>query len=166
MPLSSVDIDRTGTTRAQFVVFRLDRHRYALPLAVVDRVVHAVEVTPLPKAPDVVLGVINVHGRVFPVLDVRKRFLLPGRQIGPADWFLLARAGRRTVVLAVDESEGVIERSHDDVLDASAIAPNLESFPGVLRMEDGLVLIHDLERFLSLDDARALDDAMGGIPDA
>ena len=54
---------------AQLVVFRLDERRYALPLAVVERVVRAVDVTPLPKAPPMVLGVIDVHGRVLPVLN-------------------------------------------------------------------------------------------------
>lgn len=151
---------------AQFVVFRLDQRRYALPLAVVDRVVRAVEVTPLPTARAIVLGAINVHGRVLPVLDVRRRFLLPLRQIRPSDWFLLAHTARRTVVLAVDESEGIIERPEEQIVDTDDIVAGLDDFPGVVRLDDGLVLIHDLEKFLSLDDARGLDDAIGNRPGA
>jgi purine-binding chemotaxis protein CheW len=145
---------------AQLVVFRLDERRYALPLTVVDCVVRAVDVTPLPKAPAIVLGAINVQGRVLPVLNVRRRFLLPDREIGPADWFLLAHTARLTVALVVDESEGVIERPQSEIVVSTQIVPGLEPFPGVLRLDDGLVLIHDLERFLSLDEARALDEAM------
>lgn len=145
---------------AQLVVFRLDERRYALPLAVVEQVVRAVDVTPLPKAPPIVLGAINVHGRVLPVLNIRRRFLMPDRAIGPADWFLLAHTTRHTVVLVVDESEGVVERPQADIVVSSQIVPGLEAFPGVVRFDDGLVLIHDLERFLSLDEARALDDAI------
>jgi purine-binding chemotaxis protein CheW len=145
---------------AQLVVFRLGERRYALPLAVVERVVRAVDVTPLPKAPPIVLGAIDVHGRVLPVLNVRRRFRMPDREIGPSDWFLLAHTGRRTVVLVVDESEGVVERPQAEIVLSTQIAPGLEPFPGVLRLDDGLVLIHDLETFLSLDEARALDEAM------
>ena len=145
---------------AQLVVFRLDERRYALPLAVVERVVRAVDVTPLPKASPIVLGAINVHGRVLPVLNVRKRFLMPEREIGPADWFLLAHTARHTVVLVVDESEGVVERTQAEVVRSTQIVPDLDHFPGVLRLDDGMVLIHDLEKFLSLDEARALDEAM------
>ena len=145
---------------AQLVVFRLDERRYALPLAVVERVVRAVDVTPLPKAPPIVLGAINVQGRVLPVLNVRQRFLVPDRDVGPADWFLLAHTARHTVVLVVDESEGVVERPQAEIVGSTQIVPGLEQFPGVLRLDDGLVLIHDLERFLSLDEARALDEAM------
>lgn len=145
---------------ARLVVFRLDERRYALPLTVVERVVRAVDVTPLPKAPAIVLGAINVQGRVLPVLSVRRRFLMPDREIGPGDWFLLAHTARHTVVLVVDELEGVVERPQTEIAPSTQIAPGLEQFPGVLRLDDGLVLIHDLERFLSLDEARALDEAM------
>ncbi len=144
----------------QLLVFRLDERRYALPLAVAERVIRAVDVTPLPRAPAIVLGAINVHGRVLPVLNVRRRFLMPEREISPADWFLLAHTTRHTVALVIDESEGVVERPQADIVVSSQIVPGVEAFPGVVRFDDGLVLIHDLERFLSLDEARALDDAM------
>jgi purine-binding chemotaxis protein CheW len=148
----------------QLVVFRLDQRRYALPLAVVERVVRAAEVTPLPRAPAIVLGAIDVHGRVLPVLNVRRRFLLPDREIGPADWFLLAHTPRHMLVLVVDDSEGVVERSQAEVVVSTQIVPGVEDFPGVVRLDDGLVLIHDLERFLSLDEAHALDEAMSEGP--
>ena len=152
------------TGAAQLVVFRLDDRRYALPLAAVERVVRAVAVTPLPGAPAIVLGGINVHGRVLPVLNVRRRFLMPDRDVGPADWFLVAQAGRHTVVLVIDDSDGVIERPRADIVDPPHVGPGLEHFPGVVRLDDGLALIHDLERFLSVDEARTLDQALGETP--
>lgn len=148
----------------RLLVFRLDERRYALPLAAAERVVRAAELTPLPQAPGIVLGAINVQGRVLPVLNVRRRFLMPERPITPADWFLLARTERREVVLVVDHSEGVVERSQTEIVRSTGIAPGLERFPGVIKLDDGLVLIHDLEMFLSLDETRALDDAMEGTP--
>ncbi len=76
----------------QYVVFGLDEHSFALRLSAVVRVVRAVEVTPLPRAPEIVLGVINVQGRITPVFDVRKRFRLPAREISLSDQFIIARA--------------------------------------------------------------------------
>lgn len=144
----------------QLLVFRLDERRHALPLAIVERVLRAVDITPLPKAPPIVLGAIDVHGRVLPVLNVRRRFLVPDREVGPTDWFLLAHTARHTVVLVVDEAEGIVERPDAEIVPSAQIVPQLDQFPGVLRLDDGLVLIHDLERFLSLDEARALDEAL------
>lgn len=143
----------------QLVVFRLDGQRYALPLAAVERIVHAVEVTPLPGAPAIVLGAIDVQGRVLPVLNVRRRFLLPEREVGLADQFLIARTARRALALVIDEAQGVIELPESAVIDAAQIVPGLEQFQGLVRLDGGLVLIHDLEKFLSLDEASALDGA-------
>lgn len=151
---------RPDMSNIRLVVFRLDAQRYALPLAAVERIVRAVEVTPLPNAPSIVLGVIDVEGHVLPVLNIRQRFLLPERNPGPDDQFLIAQTGRRMVALVVDETEGVIERPESAVVDAAQIVPGLEQFQGVFRLDDGLVLIYDLEKFLSLDEARVLDQAM------
>jgi purine-binding chemotaxis protein CheW len=65
----------------QLVVFALDEQRYALRLTAVERIVRAVEVTPLPKAPQIVLGVIDAQGRIIPVVDVRQRFRLTEREV-------------------------------------------------------------------------------------
>jgi purine-binding chemotaxis protein CheW len=142
------------------VVFQLDLQRYAIELSAVERIVRAVEVTPLPHAPAIVLGVIDLGGRVLPVLNLRRRFNLPERDIHPADQFLIARTSRRTVALVVDEAQSVIERPDAGMIDPAQIVPGLEQICGVIQLEDGLVLIHDLERFLSLDEAQGLDEAM------
>jgi purine-binding chemotaxis protein CheW len=144
----------------RWVVFGLDAGRYALPLAVVDRIVRAAHVTPLPMAPPAVLGAIDVQGHVLPVFNLRHKFRLPERIVDPADQFLIARTSQRTVVLVIDAAHGVLERPAAAMIDAAHIAPTLGHVRGVIPLEDGLVLIHDLEVFLSPDEARALDEAM------
>ena len=150
---------------AQWVVFGLDTGRYAISLARVDRIVRAVHVTPLPLAPGIVLGAINVEGCILPVFNIRRRFRLPERKINPADHFLIARTAQRRVVLVIDAAQGVLEHPSTAVIDAENIAPGLAHIRGVIRLEDGLVLIHDLEQFLSPDESHALDQAMNqGAP--
>jgi purine-binding chemotaxis protein CheW len=144
----------------QFVVFALDEQRYALDLSDVETTVRAVEVTPLPKAPEIVLGVVNVQGRIVPVVNIRKRFRLPEREIELSDRLIIAHTRRRAVALMVDSVSGVIEHSEQEVVAASEILPDLEYAEGVVKLKDGMVLIHDLDSFLSLDEEKTLDDAM------
>ena len=144
----------------QLVVFHLDAQRYALPLAAVERIVRAVEVTTLPHAPAIVLGVVDVAGRLLPVLSLRRRFGLPEREINPADQFLIAHTSRRTVVLVVDEAEGVLECPATEIIPSAEIVVGLEQLQGVARLDDGLVLIHNLESALALSEAHALDEAL------
>lgn len=120
----------------------------------------AVYVTPLPLAPDVVLGAIDVQGRVLPVFNIRRRFRLPERAIDPADHFLIARTIRGTVVLVIDAAQGILDGPATPMMDAPGLGPNLGHIRGVIQLEDGLVLIQDLEHFLSPDEALALDEAM------
>lgn len=144
----------------QLVVYRLDERQYALPLTVVQRVVRAVDVTPLPRAPGIVIGAIDVAGSVLPVLNIRRRFGLAEREITPMDQYVIAHAGGRAVVLVVDEVQGVIQRPAAEIVGPAQIVPGIERVQGVIQLDDGLVLIYDLEKFLSLDEARALDEAM------
>ena len=144
----------------QFVVFALDEQRIALYLSDVERVVPAVEVTRLPKAPETVLGVINLQGQVIPVFNIRKRFRMPEPEMDLSDHLLIAHTSRRTVALVSDKVSGLVECSEGEVSAADKILPGLEYVEGVLMFEDGMILIHDLDKFLSLDEERALDEAM------
>lgn len=144
------------------VVFRLDEQRFAVALPSVERIVRAAEVTPLPNAPGIVLGIIDIEGRVLPVLNLRRRLGLKEHRLHPDEQFIIARAGGRAVVLVVDETQDVIAPIAEDLVSAGTIAPGLQHIDGAVSLPDGLVLIHDLEKFLSLEEARALDQAMSG----
>ena len=144
----------------QLVVFSLDEQRYALYLHAVERVIRAVDVTPLPEAPDIVIGVINLEGQVIPVTNIRRRFGLREQEIDLSDQFIIANTSRRTVALVVDTVSGVIEPEDEKVILAEKITPGMELIDGVIKLEDGMILIHDLDRFLSLEEETLLDQAM------
>jgi len=145
---------------AHWVIFRLDEGRYALPLSNAVRIVRAAEITPLPAAPPNVLGALNVAGDVLPVFNLRRRFGLVERALQPSDHLLVARIEDRTVVLTIDAPLGVIDHPDADLVDAARITSDLAHIRGVLPLQDGLVLIHDLGQFLSPAESRQLDDAM------
>jgi purine-binding chemotaxis protein CheW len=145
---------------SQWLLFIIDAGRYALPLSVVERVALAVEITPLPGAPAVVLGIVDVAGRVLPVFDLRQRFGLRQRPLRPEDHFLIAATAHRTVVLVIDAAAGLIEGTSHEVVQSERITSGMPHIRGVITREDGLILIHDLDEFLSAAEARTLDDAL------
>jgi len=151
---------RNAAEGVRWVLFGLDSHRYALPLQDVERIVRAVFVTSLPLAPKVVLGAIDVAGQVLPVFNLRQRFALPERPLALEDQLLIARTARRRVVLAIDRALGIIEEPAMTPTDLGGFTPNLAHIRGVISRPDGLVLIHDLERFLSPDETGTLDTAL------
>ena len=147
---------------SEVLVFAIDGLQFALRVRAVDRVVRAVYVTPLPGAPDVVIGVINVQGRIIPVADVRKRLGLPQREIRLTDHFIIARTSYRTLALVVDEVAGMLEVSDQTVVPSREILRDFDGVEGAVRLSNELILIHDLSQFLSIEEERALENALRG----
>ena len=142
------------------LVFTLDDTRYALPLSSVERAVRAVEITPLPKAPRIVMGVINLQGEIIAVIDIRGRLRLPARELDLDDRFLIVRTPGRRLALVVDSLEGIhhLDRKQVASVDETlSLAPHLR---GVAKLADGMALIYDLDQFLSLAEEAKLDEAM------
>ena len=144
----------------QYLVFILDGQRYALHLAAVDRVVRMVRITPISTAPEILLGVVNRGGVVIPVMDVRRRFNLPEREISLSDRLIFARTKRRLVALVADTVSGVIECLEHSLISAERILPELAHIEGVIKLADGLILIHNLDKFLSIEEEAAVDMAL------
>jgi len=142
------------------VVFGLTVQRYALPLYTVERVFPMAEVAPLPKAPAIVFGVINLHGTIIPVLDIHRRFGFPPRGYGLAAHLLVARTSRRTLALPVDEVLGVREVAAAAAVPADTVLPGIGHVAGIVALADGLLFIQDLEAFLSLEEEQRLGEAL------
>jgi purine-binding chemotaxis protein CheW len=149
-----------GSNSKPLVVFFLDEQRYALRLSAVEQIVRMVEISPLPQAPEIILGVINIRGRIAPVFHIRKRFHLPEREIGLNDHLIVARTARRTVALVADAVTGVVERADEAMSAVEGIFPGLEYVEGVVKLDDGLVFIHDLDTFLSLEEEKTMEQAL------
>jgi len=150
----------TGGGMSGLVAFSLDDRRFAVPLSAVKRVERIAAVTLLPKAPAIVAGIINFHGQVIAVMDIRSRFNLPSREPELNDHLLIMETGRRTLAFIVDGADGVIDASTDQYADTGTVLSGTEYVKGVVKLEDGMVLIHDPETFLSLEEEHALEAVM------
>jgi purine-binding chemotaxis protein CheW len=91
---------------------------------------------------------------------MRRRFRLPERDIALTDQLVIAHTRQRPVALVADAVDGIFEYTEPDIVGAETILPGLEYIDGVVKLGDGLILIHNLDRFLSLEEAASLDCAM------
>jgi purine-binding chemotaxis protein CheW len=144
----------------EILVFELGGQRYGLPTLDVTELVRAVTITRLPDAPAFIEGVVNVRGRILPVLDIRARFHLPAKPLDPSDHFIVASAGPRGVILRVDRATHLALVDEVSVQSARDLGPSATYVAGVAKLDGGLVLIHDLATFLSAAEAASLDEAL------
>lgn len=158
LPAVASTAEATGSIA--LVVFHAAERRLGLPAVDVDRVFAAIEIAPLVGAPEVIAGVINVHGSVLPVLDLRRRL---GRGQSPPNLgakLVVAQGARRSIALLADALDGVREVPLQAIAACSVLVPGASLLKGVAAVPDGLILIQDVEAFLSADEEASLDAAL------
>jgi len=153
-----VDKERPEEAEIQLVVFQLGNEEYGAVIDKVQEIVILGEVTRMPKAPAFVEGVINLRGRVVPVIDIGKRFDLPSKERD--------KNARIMVVLIEGVAMGMIVDSISEVLRISkeAIEPpppiigdsSATYIKGVGKVGDRLVTLVDLDKVLTTEEVPEL----------
>ena len=132
------------------LVFCLNEERFALALDQVVRVLPSLAISPVPEAPEGISGVINVEGDVIAVIDLRSLFELPPGEQRIDDRIIVAQAGEWRIAVVVTEVVEVRRIKAEERVASERILPALrDCLGGVLKLDDGQILIYDLLRFVS-----------------
>jgi purine-binding chemotaxis protein CheW len=143
------------------LVFEIGDLRCALPASDVREILRAVAMAPLPMAPSIIEGTVNVRGTLVPVVDIRTRFRLPPKAESHTDHLILASAGPRLVALRADRAVDLLHLDTRDIAEPEPFGPpGAEYISGVGMLAEGLLLIHDLRTFLHDAEAATLDGAL------
>ncbi len=150
-------------TDNRYFIFRIDRQQYAVALSAVERVIRAVELIHLPKSPEFVLGLLNMHGRIMPVINIRHLFQAPERKMNADDQIVISKIASRPIAFIVDKVKGVFEFSRAQIDSAGQILPGMEEcIRGVVKFNNTSAIIYDIERLFSQYDIMGLNNAIDG----
>src|ERR671937_491616 len=143
----------------QLVVFQLGAELYAVEIARVHEIIRLQAVTRVPRAPSFVEGVINLRGKVIPVVDLRRRFGLPNADHTRASRIVVVELGDQVVGIVVDGVSEVLRVNTATVEPPSPVVAGIDSeyLHGIAKLSDRLVILLDLDRILGRDERRALD---------
>jgi purine-binding chemotaxis protein CheW len=147
------------TMQLEVLRFELCGHDFGLPTADVAELLRAVSIQPLPRAPAIVEGVINVRGAVMPVLDIRARFGLPARCLAVTDHFIVVSTERRAA-LRVDRCLSITTVDMIRQEDAADLPRGVSLVLGFAPVPEGLLVISDLRSFLSETESLAMARAL------
>jgi purine-binding chemotaxis protein CheW len=135
----------------QYVLFRCGTEEYGLPISRVSSIIRYETVTPVPRAPRAVQGVIDLRGRVIPVVDLGKRLFGHDFDPMPRSRIIVTESDGGEIGLAVDGASEVATFSPDDMMPApaAAVSPEIaDAFEAVVHLGDRLVILLDLDRIL------------------
>lgn len=147
--------------------FFLDREEYGVDVRQVQEIRRMSEITSVPRAPEFVRGVINLRGRILPVLDLKRKLGLGEVEAGRATRIVVVRVGERLLGLLVDGASQVlkvavsrIEPPPEEVLERGG-----DYIRGVAKLDDRLIILVDLGRLLAHELRAAGAPAAGATDD-
>ena len=143
----------TVVTEQQMVLFELGNETYGLDIAAVHEIIRMQPITKVPKAPKYVEGVINLRGKVIPVIDLGKRFGFEKADGAKNNRIVVVNIGETTLGIIVDAVTEVIRIPADSVEPVSDIVSSghSEYLMGIAKLSDKMVILLALEKLLSGD---------------
>ena len=158
-PLSQQTI-RTSAQR-QIVAFSLGSETYGVDIGSVREIIPSQKIVPVPRAPEFVEGIINLRGRVIPVLDLRKHFGLLRDASTVEERIILVESGEDSIGVVVDAVSSVMQVPVDSI-EAPAqviVGPDIEYIEGIAKVDRGLIVLVDLTKIISDAEKKAINEA-------
>lgn len=142
----------------QVVTFHLGKEEFAVPILQIQEINRLVEITKVPKSPEFVEGVINLRGKVIPIIDLRKRFGLSLAELSRYSRVVVVNMDGRMVGLIVDSVSEVLRLSQGSVEPPPPVVAGIDSeyIRGLGKLEGRLLILLDLSKILTRDESRAL----------
>jgi purine-binding chemotaxis protein CheW len=142
----------------QVVVFRLGNEVYGVDIAVVREIIRMQPVTKVPGAPAFVEGVINLRGKVIPVIDLRKRFGLSASEYTKHSRISVVEIDQRAIGLIVDAVAEVLRIPTSAVEPPSGFITSVDSsyLRGIAKLDQRLIILLNLDHILTRVETGAL----------
>ncbi|MGB4701761.1 MAG: chemotaxis protein CheW [Syntrophomonadaceae bacterium] len=139
----------------QLVVFTLKQGdtvcEYGVPISQVQEIIPMAKPTRLPQVPDFVEGIINLRGKIIPIIDLKKRFDMEATEITSDTRSVVVEVSGQTVGIIVDEVSEVLRLSKDNIEPPPAAIGGItaEYLTGVGKLEDRLLILLDMDKILT-----------------
>jgi purine-binding chemotaxis protein CheW len=152
--------DATMEKELQLVGFRIGRETFGLPIASVREIVRVPEITSVPNAPEYIEGVINLRGRIIPVVDLRKRFGDKSGETSKKNRIVVVEMQNRAIGLLVHSASEVLRIPPSEIEAPQNVFQEgeLSFITGVGKLNGRLVILLDLSRILERSELRRLED--------
>jgi len=157
--VESVAVDQgVGEGQLQLVTFEVNGEEFAVNILAVHEINRMMELTRVPQCPPEVVGVINLRGRIIPVIDLRNRFMMPPGERTDHNRIVVVEVGRRVIGFIVDRVHEVLRIAGSIVDTAPQMVTSIDTdfIAGVGKLEDRLLILLDLPKLFNADEIDAV----------
>jgi len=146
-----------GGELIQLVSFNLEKEEYGINVLMVREIIRMLNITRVPNTPHYVEGVINLRGKVIPIISLRRKFDLPETEYDKRTRIMVMEVVGEMMGFIVDEVSEVIRISEKEIQPPPPVVSSgieQECMAGVINQADRLLVLLDLERMFSADERR------------
>jgi len=145
----------------QVVGFRIGNETYGVRIGSVREIVRVPEITSVPSAPDLIEGVINLRGKIIPVMDLRKRFGQSDIQHDKKNRILVVELENHLLGLIVNAASEVLKINPSEIEAPGSVFADGESgyVTGVGKLKGRLIILLDISRLLQRPEFKRLEEA-------
>lgn len=151
--------NRHDSDLLQLVTFRVGTEEFAIPILSVQEINRMMQITRVPQSPPFVEGVINLRGKIIPVVDLRRRFGLEQATNSNDTRIIVVEVGGRVIGFTVDRVNEVL-RIEENIVEpppAMVCGVDTEYVRGVGKLEDRLLILLELGRLFGAEELAATD---------
>ncbi|MEE2842558.1 MAG: chemotaxis protein CheW [Chloroflexota bacterium] len=148
------------TGERQVVVFDLNEEAHGVDISQVREIIRMEEITRVPRAPEFVEGVINLRGKVNPVVDLRARFSMPSTERTDEHGIVVVDVDGQDIGMVVDAVTEVSRTPSDSIEPPSSVitTDDSEYLTGIVKTDDKLIILLDIAKVISESEASALEE--------
>lgn len=142
----------------QLVSFGVGNELFALSIKKIQEIIRQTEIVKIPRSPDFVEGVINLRGRIIPVIDLRKRFAVEAVDKTKQSRIIVAEIGEMVVGLGVDSVEEVVRIETSFLESTPSLVHGIDQrfVEGLVRYGENMLILLDVESLFSTDESEIL----------
>ncbi len=151
------------TQQNKYVTFRSGKEYFGLKIEYVNEIVVYQEITQVPETPEYIKGLINLRGKIIPVIDVRTRFKMEPVEYNDRTCIIVVRLQEMVIGLIVEQIAEVVEILPEDILDPPVLGKEEKSVEnryvyGIGQVGNSVKLLIDPEKLLKDEDISLLED--------
>ncbi len=150
----------------EMLVFKLGSEEYGVDILKVQEIRGYEKVTPIPRSPDYLKGVVNLRGTIVPVIDLRVKFAMPDPTYDSLTVVIVLRIASRTIGAVVDAVSDVVRLAENEIREAPKLGAMVDSsyLAGVATQGERMILALDIEKLLSAAEMNLLGEAAAVAP--
>ena len=149
----------------KYLTFSLSNEEYGIEILKIKEIVGMIDITPVPRTPDFIKGVVNLRGKVIPVMDLRIKFSLKAMDYTERTCIIVVEiggeVGKVMIGIVVDTVSEVLNIKPEEIEDTPAFGANLDTtyILGMAKTSDGVKILLDIDKVLSVSELSVLEQS-------